>query len=206
MKKGKQQGLRKREALKIAMYEQAFKVAVRHGRKYGVSGDRAADIAANAYLEKARGTLKRLTAKDPKALGARIAFGGAADRLRRRMTEEGGFEAGEVFDYLDDPAAPFDITDLGRSAAHCRRVCDYGPDPAPPTPLWQRMVREVLEDASPEMRRIAKAYQAHWNAEEARKKVKMTPWNFYRLRKKLKILLGPCFTAYQEWKRRSRHV
>ena len=45
-----------------------------------------------------------------------------------------------------------------------------------------------------------------WNAEEAREKVKMTPWNFYRLRKKLKILLTPCFTEYREGLRRHRRV
>ena len=98
MKKGKRRGLRKREALKIETYRQAFKVAIRHGRKYGVAGDRAEDIASDAYLVQARGALKRLTAKDPKALARRVAFGGVADGLRRLMTERGGFEAGEVFD------------------------------------------------------------------------------------------------------------
>ena len=204
MKKGKRPGLRKREALKIETYRQAFKVAIRHGRKYGVAGDRAEDIASDAYLVQARGALKRLTAKDPKALARRVAFGGVADGLRRLMTERGGFEAGEVFEYLDDPASPFDITDLGRSAARCRLVCDHGPDPVPPTPLWQRMVQLVLESATPEMRRVARAFTQCWNAEEAREKVKMTPWNFYRLRKKLKILLTPCFTEYREWLRRHR--
>ena len=206
MKKGKRRGLRKREALKIETYRQAFKVAIRHGRKYGVAGDRAEDIASDAYLVQARGALKRLTAKDPKALARRVAFGGVADGLRRLMTERGGFEAGEVFEYLDDPAAPLDITDLGRSAARCRLVCDHGPDPVPPTPLWQRMVQLVLESATPEMRRVARAFTQCWNAEEAREKVKMTPWNFYRLRKKLKILLTPCFTEYREWLRRLRRV
>ena len=206
MKKRKRQGLRKREGLKIAMYEQAFKIAVRHGRKYGVAGDRAADIASDAYLVQARGALKRLTAKDPKALGTRIAFGSVADRLRRLTTEEGGFEAGEDFVPLDDPAAPVDITDRGRSANRCRRVCDYGPDPAPPTPLWQGMVREVLENATPEMRRVARAFTRCWNAEEAREKVRMGHAKFYRLRKKLKILLAPCFAAYREWSTRLRRL
>ena len=50
----------------------------------------------------------------------------------------------------------------------------------------------------------ARAFTQCWNAEEAREKVKMTPWNFYRLRKKLKILLTPCFTEYREWLRRHR--
>ena len=45
MKKGKRRGLRKREALKIETYRLAFKVAIRHGRKYGVAGDRAEDMA-----------------------------------------------------------------------------------------------------------------------------------------------------------------
>ena len=87
-----------------------------------------------------------------------------------------------------------------------RLVCDHGPDPVPPTPLWQRMVQLVLESATPEMRRVARAFTQCWNAEEAREKVKMTPWNFYRLRKKLKILLTPCFTEYREWLRRHRRV
>ena len=56
--------MRKREALKIETYRLAFKVAIRHGRKYGVAGDRAEDIASDAYLVQARGALKRLTAKD----------------------------------------------------------------------------------------------------------------------------------------------
>ena len=206
MKKGKRRGLRKREALKIETYRQAFKVAIRHGRKYGVAGDRAEDIASDAYLVQARGALKRLTAKDPKALARRVAFGGVADGLRRLMTERGGFEAGEAFEHLDDPAAPFDITDLGRSAARCRLVCDHGPDPVPPTPLWQRMVQLVLESATPEMRRVARAFTQCWNAEEAREKVKMGHAKFYRLRKKLKFLLGPCFAAYREWSTRLKRL
>lgn len=198
--------MRKREALKIETYNQALSAAVRHGRKYGVDADRARDIASDAYLAKARGALRRITAGDPKALAAHIAFGGVANELKRLTTADGAFGAGVHFDSLDDPAAPFDIGDGGRSAARCRLMCDNGPDPAPPTPLWQRMVLDVMADADPEMRRVAKAFTQCWGSEEARRKVKMTPSKFYRLRKKLKFLLAPCFTAYREWLRRRSRV
>lgn len=95
---------------------------------------------------------------------------------------------------------------VGRSAARCRLVCDHGPDPVPPTPLWQRMVQLVLESATPEMRRVARAFTQCWNAEEAREKVKMGHAKFYRLRKKLKFLLGPCFAAYREWSTRLKRL
>lgn len=198
----KRRGLRKREGLKIATYEQTFRIAIRHGRKYGVTAEEAEDAASAAYLEKARGALKRITAENPGALGARIAFGGVADELRRRMTGQGGFEAGEAFVHLDDPSAPFDISDRGRSATRCRLACDYGPDPVPPTPLWQAMVRRVLDGAPKELRRVARAYALCWDSEKARRKVKMGHSKFYRLRKKLKFLLAPCLTAYREWRTR----
>lgn len=196
--------MRKREALKIETYNQALSAAVRHGRKYGVDADRARDVASDAYLAKARGALRRITAGDPKALGAHIAFGGVADELRRGVSTRDS-PPGNVVP-LDALGGILDLSDGGRSAARCRLMCDLGPDPVPPTPLWQRMVRDILANSDPEMRRVAKAFTQCWGSEEARRKVKMPPSKFYRLRKKLKFLLAPCFTAYREHMTRLRRL
>ena len=197
--------MRKREALKIALYNKALEVAVRHGRKWGCV-DRAdqEDAAGEAYLAAARKALDRLDRpgiRTAEGFAATVAYRETRMQLRKNHTEKKHFE--KSFLRLDEPD-PERRIEPGDGGAGVERVVQ-ALDIADPMPAWQRLTRLTYEGLPPDLKRIARAFLTVWHPEEVRAKLAIPKRKFYRQLKKVKKLFWPCFIGLERWNdRRSR--